>query len=121
MKLHINRQLFIKIGIGIFLAIAIPFLPELVLFVDVVGLEMAIAFFTVYLSTGLSSIKANLQNFKVELMASANIILGSSIFKPTIYGTHALASSCIALLTGSIMLSALIWLPAVTMSTGVLG
>jgi hypothetical protein len=121
MKFKANRQLVIKIGIAIILMIAIPFLPELFLFVDIVGLEMAIAFFTLYLSTGLGSIKAHIQQFKMELRASEKIMLHSHMLKPKIYGAHAFASSCILLLTGSTVLAILLWLPALTMSTRMFG
>ncbi len=121
MKIKVDRALLIKAGFILVILVAIPFLPELLVFIDVAGIDLAIAFFTLYFATGYESFKRRLLSIKVEIAESYKIITQLYMFKPKVYCVHAVASSAFLVITGSIIFSTLLWFPVVLLSSGAFG
>jgi hypothetical protein len=116
-----NKDKWKMIGLVVLLLVLAPFLPEILLMADIVGLELAIAFLFYYLRSYWYLVLHFFRRLKTELVEVYWILVRCYLFRPKVYYSHVSVSLLILLVTGSTVVSMLIWAPAVLMSAGGLG
>lgn len=121
MKLRFNKDKWKKIAIVVLFLLVLPFLPEMMLMVDIVGIEIAITFLVFYLKHHWQLVWHYLHRLKAELIEIYCILTHAYLFQPKVYFSHVSVSVLILVVTGSTVFSTLIWTPAVFMSAGGLG
>ncbi len=116
----LDRELLKKIlYVTIILAIA-PFALEVVLLADVAGAEFAVFFLLYYLKTTAYVLIERWLEFKRRLLVVCTLLAQLYLFRPRIIASHLAASSLLLLITSSLLLSCLMWLPPLYLSSGLL-
>jgi len=100
------------------LAIA-PFALDVVLLADFLGAEFAILFQFTILKKILYPFERWLE-FKRSVIAGCKLLAENYFFRPRIMASHLAASSLLLVLTSSLLLSCLMWLPPLYLSSGLL-
>lgn len=121
MKIKISQRTVIRITCLIIFLLISPFAVEIVLLADIVGVEFAITFLFIYLGSYWTLIKQRGNRFKAACVESFDILSKIYVYRPKVYFTHVTVSSVFLILTGSVLLSTLVWVPAVLMSGSALG
>jgi hypothetical protein len=101
-----------KITIGVVIIIFANLSPELMLFMDVGGIEMAFSFLLLYYKSLLDWFQKQIDSIKEFLLAFHQIIINSSLMSPRVYFTHSVYSLCAMWLTGAVVFSMVFMLPA---------
>lgn len=117
--MQIDKDKLIKWGSILFLIAVLPFAMELILVIDVFGLEFAASFAFLYLGMMRDRLLLRWHGFKQECAAFMLFIATLYLFQPRTVLSHSLASSVLIALTCSLFMAAAIWLPAIYLSTGV--
>lgn len=116
--MKLDRPLLKKIlYILIILAVA-PFALEIVLLADVAGAEFAVFFLVYYLKTTAYAILERWLEFKRSVTVTCALLAELYLFRPRIAASHLVASSLLLVLTSSLLLSCLMWLPPLFLSLG---
>lgn len=116
--MQIDRDKLIKWGSILFLIAVLPFAMELILVIDVFGLEFAASFAFLYLGTMRDRLLLRWYSFRQECAAFMLFIATLYLFQPRTVISHSLASSVLIALTCSALMAAAIWVPAIYLSTG---
>lgn len=103
----------------IILAIA-PFALEVVLLADVAGAEFAVFFAIYYLKSTAYIVFERWLEFKRSVISICTLLTEIYLFRPRVMISHLAASSLLLLLTSSVLLSCLMWLPPLYLSSGLL-
>lgn len=108
----LNRHLWLKKTL-MFLAIlvAAPFAGYLLLFIEVVGLEVAFTCLLILLNPFLTWLRLQMDDIKATFRAIANNLHKHKVAHPAIYFSHAASSTAFFALTGVLAVSAVVWLP----------
>jgi hypothetical protein len=121
MKIRFDRKLAIKIAFILVILAVLPVMPEMVIFLDASMIDVFIALAALSFATNWSVIKLGSARLKESLADTLRELKGLYMFKPRVYCFHAISSLIFVFITGSWMLSALLWLPVMAMSSGAFG
>ena len=111
----------LKKGFFILIILAVaPFAFEVVLLADVARAEFAVFFLIYYLKTTAYIILQRWLEFKCSVFAACSLLAEMYCFRPRIMASHLAASSLILVLTSSLLLSCLMWLPPLYLRSGLL-
>lgn len=119
MKIKFDRTTLLKFVCLIILFVAL-FLgaAELVLLVDLGGIDFAVTFLLVYFVTIRDSISYKYRNLKSGLNELVVYASGLYMFRPRVFVSHLSASSLIVAVTASLFFAGLLWVPLIYVSSG---
>ncbi len=107
-----DRKTWIKVGSWILILLVAPFSFEILILADVVGVDVALAVLVLYLKVISDACYETLDVVKLLLVNGLKRPLDRLRFLQRTYVVN-VAGSCIVLwITGSILLSLLLWLPS---------
>ena len=118
MKLEFNRETLIRIASILLLIAIIPVAAELLLVLDVFGLEFTLSFMFLYLGYVRERFVMWVTNFRREISSFILFIANLYLFQPKVLISHSIASSVVISLTCSVLLATVFWLPAFYLSMG---
>ena len=118
MKFEFYRKSLIRFAIVLLVLAALPFSFELILLIDIGGLDLAITFMMLYLGTAYRQVVAKWDAFKQELRLFVRFVSELYMFQPRIFLPHVAASSIVVILTSSALLACLFWIPLMYVSSG---
>ncbi len=116
--MKLDRALLKKILYIMIILVMAPFALEIVLLADVVGAEFAALFAIYYLKSIAYLVYERWLEAKRKMVSICTLLAGVYLFKPRIMLPHFAASSLLLLLTSSLLLSCLMWLPPIYLSSG---
>ena len=116
--MKLDRALLKKIFFILIILAVAPFAFEVVLLADVAGAEFATFFLIYYLKTTAYIALERWLEFKRSVLAACALLAEMYCFRPRIMTSHLTASSLILVLTSSLLLSCLMWLPPLYLSSG---
>jgi len=90
---------------------AAPFAGYLLLFIEVVGLEVAFACLLILLQPALLWVQLQAEITRLTFRAIARNFHSHLLSCPKVYFSHAMGSSALFAITGVMALTALVWLP----------
>ena len=90
---------------------ALPFAFELLIFVEVAGIETAYACLMIMIAPFTQLILRTAERVKCVLTKIYTRGQNHPMFKTNIFASHVLAGSLVILFTGSLFLSTIVWLP----------
>ena len=102
---------FSKVFMFIAIIAALPFAFELVLFVEVAGIEVAYSCLLIMLTPFTNWFVNIIERIKVFLSNFISLIQNHQILKTKIYLSHAVMCTFIFALTSSLFFSSIIWVP----------
>ena len=117
MKIKFDRKMAIRIAFILLLLAVLPVMPEMVIFLDASMIDVIIALATLSLATNWNLIKFGSSRLRGSLADSFKELSKLYMFKPRVYCFHAISSSIFVFITGSLILSTLLWLPVMAMSS----
>jgi hypothetical protein len=122
MKFELDRPTIIKLGIiGVLLLIApfvVPFVFELVLFADIMGLEALILFLIYQFRHVILAFDVKLIEVRKHISSTILLLASMYVFQPRICISHAAGSSLILLFACSLTIAMALWVPAIYLSVG---
>lgn len=89
------------------------FMPELLILIDFGGLELTVGFIILNFKPFISKCNQFLQSINIALQILQNSIVNSVLMKPRYYYSHQALSVFILFLSGSVLLSLTIFVPAI--------
>jgi len=90
---------------------ALPFAFELLIFVEVAGIETAYACLLIMIAPLTQLLHSTAVRVKCIFTKIYSSVQNHPIFRTNIYTSHVLAGSLVILFTGSLFLSTIVWLP----------
>ena len=117
LKIKLDRKTLIRISCLLLLIMVLPFSLELILLIDIGGIDFALTFLMVYLGTIYNTIVVKLDTLKREVSSFLQFLAQLYIFKPKVFVSHATASGVVIALTCSIFLACLFWIPTIYVSS----
>ena len=117
-RFELDRKTLIRIACIVLVIALLPFGPELVLLIDIGGIDFAVTFLMLYLATTYNILAAKWDNFKRELDLFIVFLSQLYMFKPKVLVPHAAASGLIVAFTCSLFLACLFWIPVMYVSSG---
>jgi hypothetical protein len=121
MKIKFDRKLAIRIAFILLILAVLPAMPEMVIFLDAAMIDVFIALAALSFAANWSFIKASSSRLEESLADTLQELTKLYMFKPRVYCFHAISSSIFVFITGSLILSTLLWLPVMAMSSGAFG
>lgn len=119
MKFKLDRTAVLKIVCLIILIVAIFMgAAELVLLVDLGGLDFAVTFLLVYFASIRDNIVYRYRAFKSNIKEAMIYFSALFIFQPKVFVSHASASGLLIAFTCSVFLACLLWVPLIYLSSG---
>jgi hypothetical protein len=116
-KFKLDRKTLLRIAC-IFLVIALlPFSMELVLLIDIGGIDFAITFLMIYLASAYQYLLGRWFEFRKVLREFVLFTTELYMFKPKVFVSHASASGIIMAATCSLFLVCLFLIPVIYMSS----
>ena len=112
MKNWQDLRLWEKTIIGALIIIAAVVSPELMLFIDIGGLELAFGFLVLYYQTLIEWVEAKRQQLNRYINEIKGIILSSAICQPRVFAVKVVYCTTVLSLTGSLMFAAGFFFPA---------
>ena len=110
----LNRHLWLKKTLMLLaILVAAPFAGYLLLFIEVVGLEVAFACLLILLKPFLTWFRLQMDEIKATFRAIAHNLHKHPLANAAVYFSHAAGSTALFALTGVLCLSAAAWLPLV--------
>ena len=91
---------------------------ELVFLVDLGGIDFAVTFLMIYLSTICNLLVVKFDKFKRDVSTFFLFLADLYMFRPKTFVSHVSASSVLVALTCSVFLTCLLWVPVIYLSTG---
>jgi len=121
-EFQVDRKLLLKslVLLVLFTAILLGAV-ELVLLVDLGGIDFAVAFLLVYFAAIRDTIIYKVRVLKSEIDAAIDYLSELYIFQPKIFVSHVGASGIIVTFTCSVFLACLMWVPLIYVSSGFVG
>jgi len=101
-----------KIIFGALIIVATIFAPELMILVDVGGIDLAFGFLLFYYKPTIEWFKSKIYALKNNLQIARDIILNSALVRPKIFVVNAVYCGIFLLVTGSVLFSYGLFLPA---------
>ena len=95
--------------------VLVHYMPELLMVIDFGGLELAVGFVLLYFKPLLTKYLQLLNFAKITHQILKNSIANSLLMKPRYYLYHQALSVCLLLISGSMVLSLSIFMPAIYM------
>lgn len=120
LKIKLDRKTLIRISCLLLLIMVLPFSLELILLIDIGGIDFAVTFLMVYLGTIYNTIIVKLDTLKREVSSFLHFLAQLYIFKPRVFVSHATASGVVMALTCSVFLACLFWIPTIYVSSSLL-
>ncbi|MCO7224114.1 hypothetical protein [Pleionea sp. CnH1-48] len=105
-----------KILIGTMIIVAAFFAPELMILIDVGGIDLAFGFLLYYYKPVIEWFKAKIDAIKAELQIARDIIVNSALSRPKVFTLNTAYCSICLLVTGSLLFSFSFFLPALMVS-----
>lgn len=99
----------------------LPGMPEMAIFLDAAMIDVLIALIGVSVATNWELIKLGASRLRESLVDTLRVLAKLYMFKPKAFCFHAISSSIFVFITGSLILSTLLWLPVMAMSSGAFG
>lgn len=115
---RVDRKSLIKIGLILVLLAILPFSMEMVLLIDIGGIDFALSFLVIYLGTLYNTILVKWDAFKRELRYLVVFLGELYMFKPRVLVPHVAVSSIVVSVTCSLFLACLFWIPLMYVSSG---
>ena len=112
-----SLSLLKKIGVGLVIVILANLSPELMLFMDVGGIEMAFSFLVLYYKQFLIRLQSWFQEVQNFCFAVNQVIINSSLMKPKVFIAHSTYGLFAMWFTGAIVFSMGFMLPALFVSS----
>lgn len=100
-----------KVVMLLIIIAALPFAFELLLFVEIAGIETAYACLMIMIAPLTQLVFSTAEYVKCFLTKLYSRVQNHPVFRPNIYVSHVLAGSFVIILTGSLFLSTMVWLP----------
>ncbi|MBQ15098.1 MAG: hypothetical protein CMQ17_11970 [Gammaproteobacteria bacterium] len=110
--------MLIRLGCLLLLLAVLPFSMELILLIDIGGIDFALTFLIFYLGATYNTLIVKLDNLKRDVSDFGFFISGLYMFKPRVFVPHATASGVLIVLTCSVFLTCLFWIPVMYVSSG---
>lgn len=122
MKFQLDRKSLLRSVVLVILIVAMLFgAAELVLLVDLGGLDFAVTFLLVYFAAIRDTIIYKYRILKSETGVAIKLLSQLYIFQPKVFLAHATASGLLVTLTCSVFLVCLMWVPLIYLSSGFVG
>ncbi len=108
----LNRHLWLKRTL-MFLAIlvAAPFAGYLLLFIEIVGLEVAFTCLLILINPFLTWLQMHVDEVRATFRAISNNLHKHIATSPRVYFSHAASSTALFAITGVMFVSVVVWLP----------
>ncbi|MCP5357599.1 MAG: hypothetical protein H7A06_05615 [Pseudomonadales bacterium] len=120
MKLNLDRNARIKILLIVFLLIAAPYFApfaiDFIILADFMGLEALLVLAFAYSKSVSSFVALYFGDVMANMKSTLRLVVELPVFRPRVYLAHATLSSVIVVITCSLFLACLVWLPPVMMS-----
>jgi hypothetical protein len=107
-----DLSLIQKVIIGLFIVAAAFAGPEMMILLDIGGIELAFTALFFYFKPLIVWLQSKIEWISIQVNIAKMAFLNSSVLKPKIFTTHALFCSVAMILTGSFVLSVSFFLPA---------
>ncbi|MDP6094669.1 MAG: hypothetical protein QGG67_01540 [Gammaproteobacteria bacterium] len=117
-RFRMDRKMLIRLGCLLLLLAVLPFSMELILLIDIGGIDFALTFLIFYLGATYNTLIVKLDNLKRDVSDFGFFISGLYMFKPRVFVPHATASGVLIVLTCSVFLTCLFWIPVMYVSSG---
>ena len=101
-----------KIIVGAVIIVAASFAPELMILVDVGGIDLALGFLIFYFKPTIEWFKRTKQEVLDELQITRDVILNSALARPRVFTLNTMYCSLFLFMTGSLIFSFGFLLPA---------
>ncbi len=101
-----------KLILGLVITLLALVSPELMLFVDIGGIEMALSFLLLYYKPLIVWIQNRFDEIEDYFMMIHHVIINSSLMKPKVFITHSIYGLVAMWFTGAIVFSMGFMLPA---------
>ena len=111
MKQKLLTGLFI-----VLLLLATPFMPELIVLIDIAGIEAAATFLALYFATTVQYVVTNIKLASRHIVETFHILTNSALLQPKNCLFHLGTTAIVLLFTGSTALACGIWVPIFAMS-----
>ena len=105
-----------KVILGSAIILAASFAPELMILVDVGGIELALTFLLFYFKPAIEWCKCKKQEIDEDLQIAKVIILNSALASPRILTLNTIYCSFFMLITGSLLFSFSFFIPVLFVS-----
>jgi hypothetical protein len=120
MKINFSWPTWVKIGILVPVLLAapyfIPFALEIVIVVDLMGLEALVVFLAASGKYWWRAISLKFLAFGRNLAETAALVVELYVFKPRVVLLHTTASSLCLILASSVILCLAVWIPPMIIS-----
>ncbi len=108
----LNRHLWLKKTLMLLaILVATPFAGYLLLFVEIVGLEVAFTCLLILINPFLTWLQIHIDNIKATFRAISNNLHKHIVTSPQVYFSHAASSTAFFAVTGVLCMSVAVWLP----------
>ncbi|HJO10719.1 MAG TPA: hypothetical protein QGI39_01590, partial [Gammaproteobacteria bacterium] len=91
-RFRMDRKMLIRLGCLLLLLAVLPFSMELILLIDIGGIDFALTFLIFYLGATYNTLIVKLDNLKRDVSDFGFFISGLYMFKPRVFVPHATAS-----------------------------
>jgi hypothetical protein len=118
MKIRFDRKLAVRIAFILLILAVLPAMPEMAIFLDASMIDVLIALVALSVTTNWELIKHGPSRLRESLVNALQVLAELYMFKPKVFCFHAISSSIFVFITGSLILSTLLWLPVMAMSSG---
>ena len=105
-----------KIFVGAAILVLVSFAPELMILVDVGGIELAFGYLLVYYKPLIEWLRSKYQAIIEDLKIAREIFFSSALARPKVFTVNAIYCTVFMLMTGSVFLSFGFFLPALFVS-----
>lgn len=108
----LNRQLWLKKTLMLLaILVAAPFAGYLLLFIDIVGLEVTFTCLLILINPFLTWFKMHVDDIRATFRAISTNLHKHIATNPPVYFSYAASSTALFAITGVMVLSVAVWLP----------
>ncbi len=116
--MRFDRDTLIKWGSILFLIAVLPFAMELILVIDVFGLEFAASFAFLYMGMARERLLVRWREFKKDVTDMLLFFGKLYLFQPRVIVTHSIGSSVLLAFACTSIFACALWIPAFYLSSG---
>lgn len=114
----LNREQLRKALFVLALLAIAPFAIELIFVAEIVGAEVTVLFFLLFLRDQYRSLKDRWHEFVLEIAAVSAIATTHAVANPRYFYPHVIASFCLFFVTGSTFYLLALWYPVTILGGG---
>lgn len=122
MRIKLNRTNLLRLACLLILVIAVSFgAAELLLIVDLGGIEFAVTFLLAYFASIRQVLAFKYRMLKSDIRQFVEFLSELYMFRPKVFISHVSATGVLVALTCSVFLACLFWVPVVLASAHLAG